>query len=203
MQFYPLTFMKPSAHIVGEQISQYPQVWDGSPIMFMFANVFVGDAGPSLLDALTHPRIASISAQMAQRAADVPGRHAALIDNFPPATSGSYERGQAHEFASLLTTQWLIGSNIDFVRSLEGPVLSDRFPGIMMHAHLMYWRFYLGRRVPNATSDLGDQAHARFYPYCSVLVLENDAANVLRQIQKHTSLLKYSRYGTVPKLFSR
>lgn len=133
---------------------------------------------------------------MARHAADVPERHASLLPNFPPAQSGKYERGQAEEFARLLTIQWLVSSHPDFMRGLDDALIIDRFPGVLMHAYLMFWRFYLGRRTPNATSDLGDQSHARFYPCCSILVVEIDAANTLRQIQQHTDLLDGVRIMT-------
>lgn len=191
LRFYPTTLLKLAGSILDEEVDAYPRERAGeiyTAVLFdPDSNI---DAHP-LLTALRDPRIANAALEMRRQAEDLPKRHAELRDNFPPARSGKYERQQANEFADMIAFQWIAKSHPAFVRRIvaAGTTETSTFKSIRMHAYLLFWRFYLGRRTPNATSDLGDQAHARFYPYCRTIVLETDAANTLRQIQQHSDLL--------------
>jgi hypothetical protein len=187
--FYPTALLKSYDVIVAEEVASYPHPRTG-PIhtACLFAPGADVDTHP-LLAMFGDPRIATAALKRRRQAAEAPNRHAALRDNFPPARSGRYERHQASEFANLIAIQWLASSHTSFLRSIVGPLDSSTFKSVRMYAYLAFWRYYLNRRTPNATSDLGDQAHALFYPYCRAIILEVDAANTLGQIARHSDLL--------------
>lgn len=191
LRFYPTTLLKPSSVLLDEEVNAYPHDRTG-PIhtAVLFDPGADVDRHP-LLAALRGPHVAMGASELRRQAAATPERHAALKDNFPPARSGMYERQQAHEFADRIVLQWLAGSHLGFTRRIveASAFEASRFRSIRMYAYLLFWRFYLGRRTPNDKSDLGDLAHARYYPYCRAVVVESDAADTLRQIQRHTNLL--------------
>lgn len=191
LRFYPTTLLKLAGTILDEEVDAYPRERAGeiyTAVLFdPYSNI---DAHP-LFTALREPRLANAALEMRRQAGNLPQRHAELRDNFSPARSGKYERQQADAFADLITFQWVAKRHPYFARRIveAGTTEISTFKSIRMHAYLLFWRFYLGRRTPNATSDLGDQVNARFYPYCRTVVLESDAADTLRQIQKHSNLL--------------
>lgn len=192
LKFYPTALLKRAAVLLDEEVAAYPEERTGEIHTAVFFDPARETEEHPLLSVLRDGRIEAAAEEMRRQAKDAPARHAALRDNFPPAASGKYDRRQAHEFADLLAFQWLAGSHPEFAEEIvEARTMeTSAFKTIRMHAYLVFWRFYLNRRTPNAKSDLGDQAHARFYPYCRAVVVENDAAETLRQIKKHSDLLE-------------
>lgn len=191
LKFYPTVLLKRAAVLLDEEVAAYPKGRTGEIHTALLFDPGCETKDHPLLSALRDGRIEAAAEDMRRQAKDAPARHAAFRDNFPPTASGKYHRRQAHDFADKLAFQWLAGSHPEFAEKIvEARTMeTSGFKTIRMHAYLMFWRFYLNRRTPNAKSDLGDQAHARFYPYCRAVVVENDAAEALRQIKKHSDLL--------------
>lgn len=191
LKFYPTALLKLAGVVLDEEVEAYPG-HRASPLAThsLFDPTCKTEDHP-LLGALRDQRVEKAASIMREHAQDVPVRHATLKSNFPPARAGKYEKRQAHDFADKLTFQWLTSSHPDFAKEIveAGTMETSGFKSIRMHAYLVFWRYYLGRRKPNPTSDLGDQAHARFYPYCRVVIVENDAAETLRQVQGQCELL--------------
>jgi hypothetical protein len=186
---YPTALLKLHDVIVAEEVAAYPHPRTGPIHTACLRDPDADVDTHPLLAMFRDSRIATAASKRRRLAAEAPNRHAALRDNFPPAQSGRYERHQADEFANLIAIQWIVSAHTSFVQSIVGPLDSSIFKSIRMYAYLDFWRYYLGRRTPNATSDLGDLAHALFYPYCRAIIVEVDAANTLRQIAQHSDLL--------------
>lgn len=141
--------------------------------------------GSLFRDLMSHPKVETSSASMKYHAKDVPQRHLAMKNNFPPSQDGFYKKEQLNASIGSLTRQWLEDFDPSFLTEDTARNLHlDPFLTILSHASLVFWKFYLGRRMPNPSSDLGDQAHARFYPLCGSVAVEKDTAACLRQMKK-------------------
>ena len=126
-----------------------------------------------------------------EAASQLPARLALLKSNFPPAANGKYTKDQAPLFAFALTIQWLSARHRGFLQQHAADVTQFRdtvFKSVRVYAYLMYYKYYLGGRTPEP-SDFGDLSHLYALPYCPIVVVERDMANVLRQIQRHDDVL--------------
>ena len=174
----PVYLFKSHAALVQNAIASYPNDSGFDPLMPERLT------GTLFLDLIVHPKVAASSTSLKTHAGDVPERYLALKSNFPPAQDGLYSKDQLNQFVGKFTLQWLEDLNPSFVaHKVAGNLSLEPFQTIMSHASLVFWKFYLGRRTPNPSSDLGDQAHARFYPLCGTVVVEKDTAACLRQMK--------------------
>ncbi len=118
--------------------------------------------------------------------------HIELKSNFPPSKSGNYSREQADEFAWMQVMQWLGDTHRDFLESFQNKIESfhpEVFLSIRLFAHVIFYKYYLGRREPNKTSDFCGLGHVFVIPYCELAIMERDLCNVLNQIKNHQDTL--------------
>lgn len=119
-------------------------------------------------------------------------RHAELKGNFPQSKTGKYSRDQADEFAWIMVIQWLGNTHRDFLAGFQNRIVSfhpEVFLSIRLFAHVIFYKYYLGRREPSKTSDFGDLAHLSVIPYCELAIMERDLCNVLNQIKRNQDTL--------------
>lgn len=187
----PTVLLKPEDVVLEEEVDSYPSARQDPLYDALFYDPTADPEKHILTHMFSDPRVVSGARLHRENAAKAPARNNELQENFPVAASGRYERSQVASFAEQNAFQRLVGAHTDFVRREldDGPMSMMPFKSLRMFAYLLFWRFYLNRRTPNPSSDLGDLAHAQFYPYCRVVVTENDAAETLRQIKKHSDLL--------------
>ena len=119
-------------------------------------------------------------------------RHTDLKGNYPPSKTGKYTREQADEFAWIQVMQWLEDTHRDFLASFQNKIEKFRpevFLSVRLFAHVIFYKYYLGRREPNKMSDFGDLSHLFIIPYCELAIMERDLSNVLNQIKRHQDIL--------------
>jgi hypothetical protein len=120
-------------------------------------------------------------------------RHAILKGNFPPSKTGDYTREQADEFTWIIVIQWLSTTHRDFLAGFKDDIEkfhSEVFLSIRLFAHVVFYKYYLGRRSPKRISDFGDLAHLAPIPYCELAIMERDLCNILNQIKPHQDTLE-------------
>jgi hypothetical protein len=158
--------------------------------------LIIEEGGPAKLwDFLSSHGLRQARRGQREAALQLPARLALLKSNFPPASDGNYKKEQAPLFSFALTIQWLSAGHGSFLQQYKADVTQFRetvFKSVRLYAYVMYYKYYLGGRTPTKPSDFGDLSHLYALPYCPVVVVERDMANVLRQIQRHDDVLSSS-----------
>jgi hypothetical protein len=98
-----------------------------------------------------------------------------------PDDSGLYKPKHARLFADINTFQQVsrkLGLSRD---GRERDMSSIR--SLWISAQMQYWKFYNAGKTPEASGDLADQHHSKYYPYCSAVVTERHGAEILRKIK--------------------
>ena len=151
------------------------------------------DGFAKLLEFLNSGALADARRDQLNHARQMGDRHAQLKSNFPPSKSGKYVKSQAEDFAEAQVIQWLAYDHMEFLQEMQGNLNMfhpDVFLSIRLFAHVIFYKYYLGRRDPNKLSDFGDLFHLFSIPYCDIAVMERDLANVLNQIRRNHLVLK-------------
>ncbi len=128
-----------------------------------------------------------------RQAGQLPQEHLRLKANFPTPQQGKYTKEQAGEFSNLMTVQALAGLHREFLKQFtEGDFSKlklENFRGIRLRAMAIFYKYYLGRREPKKTSELGDFGHLYYLPYCKLAVMENDLCSILNQLKKNQEVI--------------
>lgn len=190
----PSGVLKEADVILDEEVIAHPSERKDSLLFFALNALLLEEDGVGQLQSFLSSRaLRTARAGQLEHARRMGGRHAELKDNFRPTPTGKYTRQQADVFAQRLVKQWHDSSHPDFAISLE--TRSEQcqpqvFLSVRLFAHVVFYKYYLGQRVPKRTSDFGDLAHLAYIPYCELAVMERDMCNVLNQIKRHQDVLK-------------
>lgn len=190
----PSAIIKSPDEVLAEEVGAHPDLRTDSLLSYPLNGLLIERDGPEQLKAF----LRSTSLRHARRgqrdsASVMPARHSELKANFPPGHDGKYSKGQAALFAFALTVQWLTRSHRSFLEQFQSDVSQLRVEvirSVRLHALVVFYKYYLGAREPDNPSDFGDLFALYALPYCALVVVERDLANVLAQIQKNDSVLQ-------------
>lgn len=189
----PTGIIKNWDNIIAEEVEAHPDFRTVSLLMYPLNAILLEDNGFSkLLDFFGSASLSNARADQLNHAKQMLSRHSELKSNFPPASSGRYEKEQANDFAMAQVLQWLVYDHRDFLEEMQKDISLlniEVFKSIRMFAYVMFYKYYLGQRDPNKLSDFGDLFHLFPLPYCAIVVLERDLANVLSQIKTTQPIL--------------
>jgi hypothetical protein len=179
--------------VLAEEVMAHPETRTESLLLYPLNAVLLEAGGPAQIqEFLDSKNVRDARRGQREAAARLPGRHAELKDNFPPGPGGAYLKNQAAFFASLLTMQWLAGTHLSFLQQFRDNIEGFReqaIKSVRVYALVLYYKYYLGNRVPKNPSDFGDLFHLYALPYCALAVVERDLANVLAQIKRNDTVL--------------
>ncbi len=190
----PAAVIKTWDTVLDEELAAHPGRRADTLLAYPLNALIIEEGGPAKLwDFLSSHGLSQARQGQREAASHLPARLALLKSNFPPASDGKYKKEQAPLFAFALTIQWLSAQpqHRRFLQQYTADVTQFRdtvFKSVRLHAYVIYYKYYLGGRTPEP-SDFGDLSHLYALPYCPIVVVERDMANVLRQVQRHDDVL--------------
>jgi len=189
----PSALLKNSETVLAEEVEAHPQRRTKSLLLQpLNAMLLEADGLQKLQGHLSSPGLRNARKTQLDLARQLASKHAEVKTNFPPSRTGDYTREQADEFASAIVMQWLADDHRDFLVGFQSHIPDfhpEVFLSIRLFAHVIFYKYYLGRREPNKISDFGDVGHALLIPYCELAIMERDLCNVLNQIKHNQDTL--------------
>lgn len=189
----PSATLKTSDVVLDEEVKAHPQKRTASLLDYPLNVLLLEPNGvQKLQDFLSSKDLSGARKGQLYHARQLAKRHAELKGNFPPSKTGDYSREQADEFAWMQVMQWLGNTHRDFLAGFQSKIGNFHlavFLSIRLFAHVIFYKYYLGRREPNKISDFGDLAHLFVIPYCELAIMERDLCNVLNQIKRNQDTL--------------
>jgi hypothetical protein len=189
----PSALVKSWDVILNEEVKAHPQKRTETLLTYpLNAVIFEQDGVQKLQDFFSSKNLSDARKGQLDHAQQYAKRHADLKDNYPPSKTGKYTREQADEFAWIQVMQWLGDTHRDFLAGFQNNIGNFRpevFLSVRLFAHVIFYKYYLGRREPNKISDFGDLSHLFIMPYCELAIMERDLCNVLNQIKRHQDTL--------------
>jgi hypothetical protein len=188
----PSALLKTFDTVLAEEVEAHPQHRAKSLLLQPLNGMLLEAGGLEKLQGhLSSEGLRSARQSQLNHAQQQAARHAELKPNFPLSKTGDYSREQADEFAWIMVMQWLADYHREFLTSFQD--IKDFHPevflSVRLYAHVIFYKYYLGRREPNKISDFGDLGHTFFLPYCELAVMERDQCNVLNQIKRNQDTL--------------
>ncbi|MFA6055018.1 MAG: hypothetical protein WC769_06565 [Thermodesulfovibrionales bacterium] len=197
----PSALLKTPDQILSEEVSAHPNRRVDSLLSYPLNALFLEKGGPAKIEAfLSSGSLAAGRARQKRLAAAALQRYRELKNNFPLHRSGKYTVSQSASFASAMVIQWLADEYRDFIERFKddaSELHTDTFLSLRAYGLVIYYKYYIGRREPLKPSDFGDLGHSYFLPYCEIVVVERDLANVLFQIKQGTDVLSNTRVETI------
>jgi len=187
----PSALVKSWDVILNEEVKAHPEKRTETLLTYPL-NAIIFDGVQKLRDFFSSKNLRDARKDQLENAQQYAKRHTDLKGNFPPSKTGKYTREQADEFAWIQVMQWLGDTHRDFLASFQNNIKNFRpevFLSVRLFAHLIFYKYYLGRREPNKISDFGDLSHLFLIPYCDLAIMERDLCNVLNQIKRHQDTL--------------
>ena len=189
----PTGLIKNWDEIISEEVASHPSMRTGSLLMYPLNAILLEDDGiENLIRFLNSKSLADARRDQLKLAKSMKKQHANLKRNFPPVKSGKYDKSQADEFAQAMVLQWLAFDHRPFLKQMQQDISAfdeGVFKSIRLYAFIIFYKYYLGQREPNKLSDFGDLFHLFSIPYCDIVVMERDLANVLNQIKSNQDIL--------------
>jgi hypothetical protein len=189
----PSALVKSWDVILDEEVKAHPEKRTETLLTYpLNAMIFDPNGIQKIQDFLSSNDLSNARRDQLDHARQYARRHADLKDNYPPSKTGKYTREQADEFAWIQVMQWLVDTHRDFLVSFQNNLEnfhSEIFLSIRLFAHVIFYKYYLGRREPKKISDFGDLSHLHILPYCELAIMERDLCNVLNQIKRHQDTL--------------
>ncbi len=185
----PCAFLQPGDALFAAEIASYDM--DRSPDPFL-SDLSPEDCRTTLASALGSPKVADARKTMKRAAAETATVLNQRIANFPPSTTGRYTIDQAPTFVDYVLIEKLAREAPGFLarfHMVTNPPRLGHFRSQRLGPLVCFLKYYLGRRKPNAKSDLGDLFHLQYVPYCRQFVTERDLVDVLSQAAGSTELL--------------
>jgi len=179
--------------ILSEEVSAHPRERIESLLMYPLNAILLEENGPQkFVDFLSSNELKNARRDQLQHAEIMQERLKNLKRNFPPSKSGKYSREQSDEFAQYQVIQWLSNYHKDFLdKFTKQPerLHTNIFLSVRLYGYVVFYKYYLGQRVPKKLSDFGDLFHLFPLPYCELVVMERDLCNILNQIKKNHNIL--------------
>jgi hypothetical protein len=190
----PTGLIKNWDEIIAEEVTSHPSMRTESLLMYPLNAILLENDGFSkLIRFLKSKGLTDARNDQLKHAKKMKDQHASLKSNFPPAKSGKYDKRQADEFAQAMVIQWLAFDHRQFLKEMQQDISSFElgvFQSIRLYAYTLFYKYYLGQREPNKLSDFGDLFHLFAIPYCELVVMERDLANILNQIKNNQKILE-------------
>lgn len=195
----PSGILKTWEAIFAEEVHAHPQKREESLLAYQFAPSD-SDNLQRIQVFLSSQRLALARQDQLRYAQQMPERYSELQDNFPSSKTGKFTVSQADQFAWMQVIQWLGQMHRDFLIRFQndiGHFHTDMFLSIRLFAHVIFYKYYIGKRKPQKTSDFGDLAHVFFLPYCGIVIMERDLCNILNQIKRNHDTLTTTAIHTI------
>lgn len=190
----PTGIIKNWDEVIAEEVGSHPGLRTDTLLMYPLNAIILEEDGfAKLLQFLNSDALADARRDQLNHARQMGDRHAQLKSNFPPSKSGKYVKSQAEDFAEAQVIQWLAYDHREFLQEMQENLdmfHPDVFLSIRLFAHVIFYKYYLGRRDPKKLSDFGDLFHLFSIPYCDMAIMERDLANVLNQIRRNHLVLE-------------
>ncbi len=197
--YVPSYILKHVETIVAEEVKAHPKKRTETLVDPSNAPNGLHGLQEGLLSMFSSSKLHSMRGYQLLFAPQMPSRHAQLKKNFSPSKKGVYTRKQADKFADIQVLQWLDSTHHDFLMELNNrreDFHPEVFLSIRLFAHVIFYKYYLGRREPNDRSDFGDLYHLFPIPYCELVITERDLCEVLNQIKRnHDTLTSTAVYN--------
>lgn len=197
----PTGILKNWDEIISEEVAAHPSARTASLLMYPLNAILLEDNGlEKLLQFLNSEGLADARRNQKRHAVQMLAQHRRLKPNFPPAKSGKYVRSQAGEFADGLVLQWLTDDHRQFLEAIQQDLTkfnASVFQSIRLYAYVLFYKYYLAGREPTRRSDFGDLFHLFPIPYCEIVVMDRDLANVLGQIKNTQQILQSTEIQTI------
>lgn len=195
----PSGILKTWEAIFAEEVHAHPQKREESLLAYQFAPSD-SDNLQRIQVFLSSQRLALARQDQLRYAQQMPERYSELQDNFPSSKTGKFTVSQADQFAWMQVIQWLGQMHRDFLIRFQndiGHFHTDMFLSIRLFAHVIFYKYYIGKRKPQKTSDFGDLAHVFLLPYCDIIIMERDLCNILNQIKRNHDTLAATAIHTI------
>lgn len=190
----PTGLIKNWDEIISEEVFSHPSMRTDSLLIYPLNAVLLEEEGiDNLIRFLNSKSLTDARRDQLKLAKSMKKQLTKLKRNFPPTKSGRYEKSQAEEFAKAMITQWLAFDHRPFLKQIQQDISAfddSVFKSIRLYAYILFYKYYLGQREPNKLSDFGDLFHLFSIPYCEIVVMERDLANVLNQIKSNQDILQ-------------
>lgn len=189
----PSAIIKEWNVVLTEEVGSHPNNRSASLLLKPLNAMLLEEGGPAkLIRFLSSPELKRESDRQRATAAQMLPTYQALRSNFPPKSDGKYCPSDGKEYADCVTLQSLDANHRSFLEGFRndvGKLRLEVFKSLRLQGLVVFYKYYLGGRLPKKLSDFGDQSHLYAIPYCVAAVVERDLANVLRQIKRHHSVL--------------
>lgn len=179
----PAAYVKPSDIVLEEEVNAHPQRRTDTLFFYPAQHIRRLLSKTEMKDARKEQR---------RLASQLPSRHDLLKSNFPSPRGEKYTPSEAEEFANAQVMEQLARSHFHFMTQFRDGLESfhgEVFLSIRVVSFVVFYKYYLGRRVPDDRSDLADLGNLPVVPYCELFVTERDLCQVLRQIKDHHDVL--------------
>jgi len=190
----PSAFLRPWDVILHEEVRAHPHLRNDPLLLYPLNAMLLEPRGvEKLQDFLSSGGLRAARNDQLNDARQMAGVHAGLKNNFPTSNTGKYTLHQADEFDCAMVMQWLASTHSDFLATFREDIESfhpEVFLSIRLLAHVIFHKYYIGRREPASLSDFGDLFHLAYIPYCELAVVERDLCSILNQIKRHQDVLK-------------
>lgn len=189
----PSALLKNPDTVLAEEVRSHPQGRSELLLMYPLNAILLEEGGFEKLSGfLSSTNLSEARKDQLKHAQQMAGRHAQLKGNFPPSKTGNYIREQADEFAWMEVMQGLASTHRGFLARFQNNIKDfhpEIFLSIRLFAHVIFYKYYLGRREPKGIPDFGDLGHMFLIAYCDLAIMERDLCNVLNQIKLHHDTL--------------
>lgn len=196
----PSAMVKTQDMILDEEVTAHPDFRSKSLLMHPLNSILTDSRWRGrFLESLDSEATRKARLGQLENAQKMATRLNQVKGNFHTDKTGRYTLERARDFDWEMVFQLLGTERRAFLEKYRYDVaglVTDVFLSLRLPALVVYYKYYLGQRVPSRQSDYGDLSHLVYPPYCPFVVMERDLCQVLNQIKKHSNILN----NTIVKL---
>ncbi|MBX7045194.1 MAG: hypothetical protein K1X86_05075 [Ignavibacteria bacterium] len=189
----PSVLLKNFDIITQYEVDSYPQYFKENLTSFVFNSLLLeADALDKISSIFSKEEIKNVREEQKINSQNMFERLVLLKNNFPTNKMGAYDLTQLETFEFCLTVQWLTKNHLKFLEKFKNDVTLFNykiFKGIRIYSIFLFYKYYIGKRLPKNSSDFGDFSHIQYFPYCKIVITEKDNWSILNEIKKHSDIL--------------